>query len=141
VAIGCGTAKEEPATREAAAPAGPGMIALADVAGRWKMRTTSETGDTTLVEFEMDATADTTGWTLRIPKRPPQSARVVAVGGDSIVTEVGPFESVLQKGLEVRIRNLYRLRDGKLVGTTTARYGADGADSVRTLPTEGTRAP
>jgi hypothetical protein len=67
--------------------------------------------------------------------------RVVAVDGDSIVTESGPFESVLRKGVQVNSRVVMRLQDGKLVGTTTARYQVSGPDTLATLKLEATRAP
>jgi hypothetical protein len=67
--------------------------------------------------------------------------RILAVGGDSIVMESGPYESVLRKGVQVTTRSVQRLVDGKVVGTTTAHYATSGADSVLQLRTEGTRAP
>jgi hypothetical protein len=145
VLVGCAKSEEQPARdTTAAAPATPepATISLADVAGKWKVRTTDEAGGN-VVESEMTATADTSGWTLTLPNRKPVPVRVVAVGGDSIVTEAGPFESVLRKGVQVTTRAVYRLQDGKLVGTTEARYtaSAGGRDSVAHRPAEGTRAP
>jgi hypothetical protein len=145
VIFGCGKSEEQPARdTTAAAPATPEpvSISLADVAGTWRVRTTDEAGGN-VVESEMTATADTSGWTLTLPNRKPVPVRVVGVGGDSIVTEAGPFESVLRKGVQVTTRAVYRLQDGKLVGTTEARYAAPagGRDSVARRPTEGTRAP
>jgi len=146
--LACGKAKEEPAMDQGAAapaadsaamaPAAPAPISLADVAGKWKMRTTNEAGDSTLVEYSLDATADST-WVLHFPKRPPVKARVSA-SGDSIITEAGPYESVLRKGVQVKTTTVFRLQDGKLVGTTVAHYTTKGADSVRNLRAEGTRA-
>jgi hypothetical protein len=78
---------------------------------------------------------------LNFPKRKPVPMHVVAVAGDSIVTEAGPFESVLRKGIKVTTNSVLRLQDGKLVGTTIAHYATSGADSVRNLRMEGTRAP
>jgi hypothetical protein len=63
------------------------------------------------------------------------------VDGDSIVSESGPFESVLRKGVQVNTRVVSRLQDGKLVGRTTARYQVSGADTVAHLNFEGTRVP
>ena len=83
------TAAAAPAT-PAAAPA----ISLADVAGKWKIRTTDEAGGN-VVEAELKATADTSGWTITAPKRKPVPVRVVAVAGDSLVTEAGPYESFI----------------------------------------------
>ena len=42
--------------------------------------------------------------------------------GDSIITDAGPYESVLRKGVQVNTRVVSRLRGDKLVGTTTAHY-------------------
>jgi len=143
--VGCNKPKEEPAMESTAAapetPAAPAPIALADIAGKWSVRTMTESGDSTLVTYEMVASGDSSGWSLNFPKRKPVPVRVVAVDGDSIVTEAGPFESVLRKGIKVTTRSVNRLQDGKLVGTTTAHYATSGADSVRNLRFEGTRAP
>jgi hypothetical protein len=143
--IGCNKPKEEPPMEAAAAApetaAAPAPVALADFAGKWNMRTMAETGDSTLVSYEMIATSDSSGWTLNFPKRKPVPVRILAVGGDSIVMESGPYESVLRKGVQVTTRSVQRLVDGKVVGTTTAHYATSGADSVLQLRTEGTRAP
>lgn len=143
--VGCNKPKEEPAMESTAAapetPAAPAPIALADIAGKWSVRTMAESGDSTLVTYEMVASSDSSGWSLNFPKRKPVPVRIVAVEGDSIVTEAGPFESVLRKGIKVTTHSVNRLQDGKLVGTTTAHYATKDADSVRNLRFEGTRAP
>ena len=142
--VACNKPKEEPAMESTAAapetPAAPAPIALADVAGKWSVRAMAESGDSTLVSYELVASGDTSGWSLNFPKRKPVPMRVVAVAGDSIVTEAGPFESVLRKGIKVTTNSVLRLQDGKLVGTTTAHYATSGADTVRNLRMEGTRA-
>ena len=89
----------------------------------------------------MVATADRSGWSINFPNREPIPVRVVAVEGDSIMTEAGPFESVLRKGVQVSTQVVSRLQDGKLVGTTVARYAVSGPDTVARLRFEGTRAP
>ena len=98
VLVACSKSKDQPAADEMAdapaAPAAPAPIALADVAGKWAVRLMPESGDSTLLSFEMVATGDTSGWTFNFPKRKPVPVRVVAVDGDSIVTEAGPFESI-----------------------------------------------
>ena len=143
--VGCSKPKEEPPMESTAAapeaPAAPAPIALADIAGKWSVRTMAETGDSVLVSYELVASSDTSGWSLNFPKRKPIPMRVVAVAGDSIVTEAGPFESALRKGIKVSVQSVTRLQDGKMVGTTVAHYATTGADSVRNLGFEGTRAP
>lgn len=146
--VGCGKSEKQMADDRAAmdtaavAPATPAApaISLGDVAGKWKIRTTDEAGGTP-VETELTATADTSGWTLAAPKRKPIPVRVIAVAGDSIVSETGPYESFILKGVQVTTRAVYRLQGGKLVGTTEARYALKGHDSVAHRPTEGTRVP
>ena len=146
VLVGCSQSKDQPATDEmadaAAAPAAPAPIALADVAGKWSVRLMPESGDSALLSYEMVATADTSGWAFNFPKRKTVPLRVVAVDGDSIVTEAGPFESNLRKGVQVTMsRTVSRLQDGKLVGATTAHYATSGPDTVAHFRFEATRAP
>jgi hypothetical protein len=146
VMVGCGQAKEQPATDQMAeAPPeqpAPAPIQLADVAGKWTVNVRAPGGDTTVLTYELVATADTSGWSINFPKRKPVPIRVVAVDGDSIVLEAGPFESALRKGVQVRSsRTVGRLQDGKLAGVTTAHYETTSPDSVVQLPYEGTRAP
>lgn len=115
-------------------------ISLADVAGTWNVRTTNEAGDTTLVEFQMVATPDQAGWTYTFPGRKPMPVRVIAVDADSIVTEAGPYESVLRKGVQVTTRSVTRRQGDRLVGNTVAHYST-GTDTMLHLKFEGTRAP
>ena len=124
----------------APAPAAPAPISLADVAGKWTMRTMPADADTTLLTFELVAGADGSGWVFNFPKRKPVPVRV-STSGDSIVTEAGPYESVLRKGTQVTTNSVLRLKDGKLVGTTVAHYKTTGADTVRMLRVEGTKNP
>jgi hypothetical protein len=149
VLIGCGKpADREPesqasadtaASAQAAPMAAPAAMSLADIAGKWKVRTTDESGGTP-VEAELNATADSTGWTMTAPKRKPVPVRVVAVGGDSLVIESGPYESFILKGVQVTTRTTSRLQDGKLVGTTEAHYKLKGGrDSVAKRSSVGTR--
>lgn len=132
---------EEPATMDttAVAPEPPG-ISLADVSGTWIVNATAETGQT-VPQFELVATADRSGWEIHFPDREPVLMRVVEIAGDSIVTEAGPYESVLRPGVQVTTHAVYRLEGDRLIGTTTAHYQTTEPDSVVTVRSEGTRAP
>jgi len=142
-ALACAKSGEQTADTGMAAAMMPAAISVADVAGTWTVTAWNERRDSVLVTSELMATADTTAWMMHLPNRNPIPVRILSVAGDSIVTESGPYESVLRKGIQVTTHSVYRLQDGKLVGTTVARYtGAGvGADSVRTIPVEGTRKP
>ena len=41
----------------------------------------------------MTATAYTTGWMIDLPGRDPMPMRILAAGGDSVVSEIGPNET------------------------------------------------
>ena len=143
--VACGKSEPKPAAETlgagAAAPMPTAALSLGDIAGTWTMRTMMEGKDSALVTYTMVATADPAGWVINFPNRKPLPIRVVAVAGDSVVTESGPYESVLRKGVQVTTRTVSRLRDGHLVGSTVAHYKTTGADSVLNLRAEGTRAP
>lgn len=120
----------------------PATIALADVAGKWNLvATPSEGTDTAPTKSTLTATADTTGWTMTFPGRSKPVALHVRADGDSIISMSEPYESVRRKGVQVTTTSVFRMQDGKLVGTTVARYNSKGADSVLHLRTEATKAP
>jgi hypothetical protein len=143
VLVGCGKPADKPADATVGeAPAmeeAPAALSLADMAGTWNVRSKVEGSDKEL-SYDIVATADKSGWTLNFPNRDPIPLRIVAVEGDSVVYQAGPFESALRKGVQVNTDVVARLQDGKLVGRTTAHYDVKGADSVATLTFEGTRA-
>ena len=134
--VGAATTGDTAAAAATTAEATP--IVLKELAGTWKVRTTDAQGGTP-IETHIRATADSSDWTMVGPDNRPVPVRVVAVGGDTIVTEAGPFPSYVVKGAQVTTRTVYRLQGDKLVGTTEARYKIGGRDSVALRPAEGTR--
>lgn len=144
ILVGCARTDREDATDSAAGTAEAAQsstVSLADFAGRWNMTSRPESGpDTSATQYVLTATSELTGWTLTFPGRPePVPARVTA-GGDSVVTEVGPFPSLRRQGAQVTTRSVLRRQGDRLVGSTHARYATTGPDSVLMLRTEGTRA-
>jgi hypothetical protein len=122
------------------APAPAPAIALADVAGKWQMRSVPESGtDTSATTYVLTATADST-WTMTFPSGLKVPVHVT-VSGDSVIQKTGTFASQRRKGVKVTTEGSFRLQNGKLVGTTTAHYAKAGADSVLRLRTEGTKMP
>lgn len=134
-------ATTDSATGKVAAADAGAPIELSRMAGKWDVRAKPVDGtDTTTTTYVLTATSDTTGWTITFPGRAPEPAHVV-VSGDSIVTHMGPFESVRRKGVKVRTESSFRLDGDRIVGTTVARYSTSGPDSVLRLRNEGTRMP
>ncbi len=113
ILVGCGKSEvQPPRDTTAMAPAAserPAAMSLADLAGKWKLRTTDEAGGNA-VESGLTATADTTGWTLTRPGGKVVPVHVVAVAGDSLALEPDPYESALRKGVQVRSRMVLRLQ-------------------------------
>lgn len=134
--VGAATTGDTAAPAATTAEATP--ISLSELAGTWKVRTTDAQGGTP-IETHIRATADSSGWTMVGPDNKTVPVRVVAVGGDSIVTEAGPFPSYVLKGAKVSTRTVYRLQGDSLVGNTEARYKINGRDSVAQRATRGTR--
>ena len=71
-----------------------------------------------------------------LPGRDPVPLKVLAVDGDSVATEAGPYASAVRKDVQVTTRTVMRLVNGAVVGRTVATY-TDG--QVLQLTTEGTR--
>ncbi len=117
----------------------PTPINLADVAGKWDVRSVPTTGDTAATTFVLTATGTTSGWTIKFPGRAPIAERV-SVDADSIIVDAGPYPSVRRKGVTVTTNGVFHLQNGTLVGTNTAHYKVKTADSVLTLNNTGTRA-
>jgi hypothetical protein len=121
-------------------PTTPAPINLADVAGKWNMRSVPMSGDTSATTYVLTATANTSGWTIKFPGRATPVPVKVTVDGDSIMLAAGPYSSVRRKGVQVTTYGVSRLQNGSMVGSTTAHYKVKSADSVLVLSTTGTRA-
>ncbi|HET9985027.1 MAG TPA: hypothetical protein VFQ38_15615 [Longimicrobiales bacterium] len=147
VLVGCkksqqaATATGETKAAPPAATPAPPPLAITDLTGKWNVVVMPEGKDTTLLTYVLDASGDTSKWVIVFPKQKPVPIHIVALAGDSVVTEAGPYRSVLRKGMMVRTRAVSRVQNGQMVGTTVAHYKTTKADSVLTLRTSGTKAP
>ena len=130
--VGC--AKSDKSASEPAMTAEPTAtaISLADVAGTWNGTITKANNDTALVNIELTATAEPTGWVMKVAnvKTPTQvttvNATSVVASGDSIVLEAGPFASVLRPGQQVKTHTVYHKEGDNLVADMWATYPASG---------------
>jgi hypothetical protein len=128
------------ASTSTAATATATPMRLADLAGRWEVRATPDSGkDTTTVRSVLVATADSTGWMTINPHGKRIPVRVVAVAGDSLVTEAGPFDSPRRKGMKVSTHTVMRREGDSLVGHIVAHFATTGPDSVLTMRAVGRR--
>jgi hypothetical protein len=136
-----GAAAAPAAATPAPAPAPAPALSLADVAGKWQIRSVPESGtDTSATTYVLTATADTT-WTMAFPSGLKVPVHVMA-SGDSVIEKTGSFASQRRKGVKVTMtEGSFKLQNGKLVGTTTAHYAKPGPDSVLRMHVEGTKMP
>lgn len=133
------TAVDTTASSTTTTTVAPTPIKLADVAGKWNMRSVPASGDTSATTYVLTATNSTSGWSMKFAGRPSVPVQVIA-DGDSIALTAGPYASVRRKGVQVRTNGVLRLQGGALAGTTTAHYTVKTADSVLVLNTSGTKA-
>ena len=127
----------------AVAAATPGGVSIADFAGMWSVKAMPENSDSTLVTYDLMASNDTTSWMMHLPDGQAIPLRIMAVAGDSVMADAGPYNSVLRKGVKVSTNAVLRLQGGMVKGTFVAHYtGAGvGADSVMRGRLEGTKKP
>ena len=116
-------ADEPMAEAPAEMPAEPSLDAFV---GTWDAITYLESGDT--VPSTITATADPEGWMIEFADLEPMQMRVLEVSGDSVVTEIGPYESLLRDDAMVTVHSVTRIVDGRMVGTMEAHYS--GPDSL-----------
>ncbi len=104
-------------------------VTLSDVAGVWDYRATVAQTPITVVGSVLTATATKVGWTLQHDPDPAIAVRVVAIAGDSIVAEAGPYGSTLRPGQTVLLNHIVlHYRDNMMTGSFLARYSS--GDSV-----------
>ncbi|HTR22323.1 MAG TPA: hypothetical protein VMH88_15850 [Gemmatimonadales bacterium] len=97
-------------------------IKLSDVAGVWDSKTMMGPKDSVVITIVITATADAKGWTMTNGKNV-VPVRVVSSGGDSIVTEAGPYPSYLRPGATVTLlRTVGHYKGNEMWGSFTATY-------------------
>ena len=99
-----------------------GGIKLSDVAGTWVGRSMAGPKDSVFSTWVLTATGDRQGWTFKRPKGDPYPMRIITVGGDSVVTEVGPYPSILRPGQTATTRFVGHYHGSKMTGTFEAHY-------------------
>lgn len=139
ISIAACSKTETPASDTAAPPAAstPAPLTNADLAGTWEAQGMPMDKDTVVVRFTMNNTDTGEGSSVVFPSgvKVVQSSRYTS--GDSVVSESGNFKSQVRRGQQVTsTRMVLRLRDGKLVGTSTSKYASGDSASFRITATK-----
>jgi len=87
--------------------------------------------DTAVTALTLVATPHGTGWTLAYGAGAPIATRVLAAGGDSVVTESGPYASTRRRGQTVLTRVVWHVHGDTLTGTFEAAYSVAGVTRGR----------
>ena len=133
------TKKDEAAPVDST-PAVAAAPPVASHVGKWAVTVMPQDKDTVVASYVLDITDSQDGWKLTFPNTEPLDVRVIAMNGDSIVTDVGPFPSQVRKGETVKVvHSTWRVSGDKLSGLATVHYDRKAADSVSILRQEGTR--
>src|SRR2546426_11368212 len=120
---------------QAPALAQGGGIRFSDVAGTWDGKSMVGPKGSVFLTWVLRATVDGKGWTLKRANRDPVPVRIVAIGGDSIVWESGPYASFLRRGQMVRTRNVAHFKGDKMTGTWEGRYASGDVARGKTAAT------
>jgi hypothetical protein len=138
--VSCGRGDNEVAPDSPAAAAIPGALSFADLVGRWSIRLLDENGDSVLATYELNATADTTSWTITPVGHEPVPLRAT-VDGDSLLIDAGPYKAMTPANVNMTTHGVSRLEGEELVGTYVSQFALPGGDSVTRGRLRGTRLP
>ena len=106
------------------APTQTPVLTLAAVAGEWRGVFTTGPADSAIATFVLTATPDGQHWTLLLPGHEPHPTRLVAIAGDSVVTETGPYASTRLPGQTVTTRMTCHVSGDIMSGTFLAHYSS-----------------
>ena len=128
------------ATAAAAAPA-PAALQASDIAGTWNGTTMAAESDSVLRRWTTVRSTDTTAKLVFEGSRDSINY-TIRLDADSMIATSAPFRRPgAARGPEVVFVSVGRLRDGKLVGTTTTLLAANRDSVVQRARYEATRVP
>jgi hypothetical protein len=92
-------------------------------AGKWNGRATVGEADSVLIIFALTIAPDGKSATMGFFNQAAVPARILAVGGDSMVIEAGPYQSVLRPWESVTsLHSVAHFKGNKMRGTFDAVY-------------------
>jgi len=92
-------------------------------AGSWNGESMIGPKDSVVVTYALTIAADGKSATMKFPNRDPIPTRILAMGGDSIVSEAGPYPSILRPGQTVKsLRTVAHYKGDTMTGTFEAQY-------------------
>jgi hypothetical protein len=92
-------------------------------AGTWNGKSTIGPRDSVITTYVLTIAADGKSASMTFPNRDPIPTRVVAMAGDSVATEAGPYPSILRPGQTVNLlRTIVHYKGDAMWGAFEAKY-------------------
>lgn len=113
-------------------------VSLAQMIGTWHGKSMPEHQDTVLDTWTLQAPTDSSKWTVTMSNGQTIPLHIVAIAGDSVVSQLGPYKNAADNGQVETIRSVTRIQSGKIVGTAETRL-ASNRDSVVRVRLQGTK--
>ena len=93
-------------------------------AGTWNGKSMVGPKDSVVTTYALTIAADGKSATMKFANRDPIPTRILAMGGDSMVSEAGPYPSILRPGQTVKsLRTIAHYKGDAMWGTFEAQYG------------------
>jgi hypothetical protein len=121
-----------------AAPAQAGAakaVTWADLTGEWVGNSLLMNKDSVITESATTFTADKKIW-IKLPNRDPIAAKLITMGGDSLVIETDTYNSVTRPGHKVSNRMVTHYVNGTSKGTFHATFDDGRTLDGRTVQTK-----
>jgi hypothetical protein len=106
-----------------------GLVAVASAqqakgaVGTWNAQTLVGPRDSVVATYVFTVAKDGKSATLKFPNHDLIPARILAMAGDSIVVEAGPYPSVLKPGLTVnKLSTVAHVKGDNMTGNFVANY-------------------
>jgi hypothetical protein len=143
IAVLAACSKTETAKTDTAAPAmapPPAAMTAADISGTWNGTTMAEQSDSVLNRFTVVSADGMTGKFIIEGQKDSVSFTTV-LDADSLVATSAPYTDPNMKGAKVMFRSVGRMKDGKLVGTSTIMPASKPDSVAMRARWEATKAP
>lgn len=121
IVAGSALAQDKPKPKQAGAPAKAESVTWGAITGDWVGKSTRGTSDSVITTMTTTFTLNRRAY-VKFPNRPRIRARNLQVGGDSVVMDVGPYESVTRPGHKVTTHSVMRVANHKMTGMFYAKF-------------------
>lgn len=138
--VACTTNDAARTDSAAGAVATPATLTAADIAGTWSGTTMAEGSDSVVNRWTSIRESDNAGKYVA-ENSPDTVSYTVVYDADSMVVTSQPFTTSANPNTQVVFRSVGRLRDGRLVGTSTTMLAANRDSVVSRARWEATRNP